>query len=1083
MAPDSPVLDTSQLAATIQAADPSARLVPARYVRRLIRRRYGLSSKQRMPHDFGFDVSREELLECISASDVGGGPLPERILLLPLPDSEEKLSFDEALVIYWRRLFHAAVDRAVEREGGGFDEDPVLFNATVRHEIRAVLQQDMRLLEPDNDRELYREFVALLLELEYFVPGLLDAYFPGFLKLDDVTRLLENRYHTRTLLESTRPTGAVNPLKSLHKPASSTSIELPATDEPPDAATVSEAVEARELGNDVRAALLNRELGYLVEAEEHLRHLVERLRTPLHFEAAATGPWFEALRPLLDEGCRGYWPPASRLLFELQKACLDVERNVYSIDAIEWLVTFGKQPIKRLLDKPREVNVLRRLRTAARLLRRTHLRTSQRDLLDHLLHHAMAEIEARVRRDNRPVLNEVLDEVGLIPSNQAERCARHKIVEELLDVLCARGFLKMSDLRDTIARNRLKLNDLAGPLEFFFGDPVIQANRKLAIRMDGIYRRGEIYMRALQRGSSLAFGTALGRLLVLWLILPFGGAYVILEGLHHFVEAIEGLTRFVVRHVIGGPPSEHAAARGDPWMTSIYAIAAFGLFLIGMIHWPRFRRRVGLCTRIAFWDIPRATLNSAWLHAVYRNPAVRFMLRYLFVPFLVGGSALIGMRFLDFEWEYAITVGCGFALLTGTFFRTRWGQGLEERMDETMARIWKLISVNFLIGILTAVLSFFQKILELIDKGTYAVDEWLRFREGQSALSYVFKVLFGIVWFFVTYVFRFAWNLLIEPQINPIKHFPVVTVSHKLLLPLIPSLSESFNMPISTTTTVVFCIPGIFGFLVWELKENWKLYKANGAKHIKPAVVGSHGERVRGLLRPGLHSGVIPKTFAKLRRAEFEDNHARAIKYHHKLDHAAEAIHWLAEREFAACLMASQRWGGLPIHVEPIRLATNRVRIPLTIQPWAPFTVISIEERGGWLISSIEQTGWLGVLSEKQRSAFQDALLGLYKLAGVHVVREQAAEILGVDAWRIDCRPEGLLVQTSGPGLCVKFDYTDEELIMPTGLIDGRAVQALPKSELVLSDNTLVWDDWVRRWEEDRDGKSPVGMLVRQKLL
>ena len=34
----------------------------------------------------------------------------------------------------------------------------------------------------------------------------------------------------------------------------------------------------------------------------------------------------------------------------------------------------------------------------------------------------------------------------------------------------------------------------------------------------------------------------------------------------------------------------------------------------------------------------------------------------------------------------------------------------------------------------------------------------------------------------MAYVLRFAVNVLLEPQFNPIKHFPVVTVGHKLLL-------------------------------------------------------------------------------------------------------------------------------------------------------------------------------------------------------------------------------------------------------------------------------------------------------------
>ena len=69
----------------------------------------------------------------------------------------------------------------------------------------------------------------------------------------------------------------------------------------------------------------------------------------------------------------------------------------------------------------------------------------------------------------------------------------------------------------------------------------------------------------------------------------------------------------------------------------------------------------------------------------------------------------------------------------------------------------------------------------------YMVDEWLQFRTGETRLKFVSKAILGPIWLLAAYVLRFCINLLIEPQINPIKHFPVVTVSHKLLLPFIPA--------------------------------------------------------------------------------------------------------------------------------------------------------------------------------------------------------------------------------------------------------------------------------------------------------
>src|SRR5262249_44784787 len=149
--------------------------------------------------------------------------------------------------------------------------------------------------------------------------------------------------------------------------------------------------------------------------------------------------------------------------------------------------------------------------------------------------------------------------------------------------------------------------------------------------------------------------------------------------------------------------------------------------------------------------------------------------------------------------------------------------------------------------------------LEAIERLLYSVDEWLRFRSGESKLSLTVKAIVSPLWYAVTYVVRIYVNLLIEPTVNPIKHFPVVTVGPKLMLPFLLVLYEflrsnlSFLGPVVGNGFVVltiFFIPGIFGFMVWELKENWKLYRANRSPILKPALIGSHGETMLRLLRP-----------------------------------------------------------------------------------------------------------------------------------------------------------------------------------------------------------------------------------------
>ena len=109
---------------------------------------------------------------------------------------------------------------------------------------------------------------------------------------------------------------------------------------------------------------------------------------------------------------------------------------------------------------------------------------------------------------------------------------------------------------------------------------------------------------------------------------------------------------------------------------------------------------------------------------------------------------------------------------------------------------------------------------------------------------------------------------------------------------------------------IIWCIPGIFGFLAWELRENWRLYAANRANRLRRVIIGSHGESMLRLLRPGFHSGTIPKRFAKLRRAERkarEKGDWKAARKHLEvLHHVQRDVRRFVEREFAAWFAESR---------------------------------------------------------------------------------------------------------------------------------------------------------------------------------
>src|SRR5262249_36608487 len=135
----------------------------------------------------------------------------------------------------------------------------------------------------------------------------------------------------------------------------------------------------------------------------------------------------------------------------------------------------------------------------------------------------------------------------------------------------------------------------------------------------------------------------------------------------------------------------------------------------------------------------------------------------------------------------ALVSGATF-LLAGALFNSRLGRLAEEALTDWLNRNWLWLSGDVLPGLFRFTMFFFKSATENLERLLYTVDEWLRFRTGDSQLSLVFKLGLGLVWFFLTYFIRVFINLFVEPTVNPIKHFPVVTVAAKLIVPIIPIL-------------------------------------------------------------------------------------------------------------------------------------------------------------------------------------------------------------------------------------------------------------------------------------------------------
>lgn len=1100
-------LDRDSLAAILSDADPAAVLVPPRILRRVIKLACALTGPGlQVPHRKCLVIGRDALLRIVARHELGVPPereLPETLLLLAEMDAARLAALrpDEALRKYWRLLFHARVHAEFARRRA----DGKLTDADVRQRLArigrtdldaaaAVLRQEHLLLPPAGLAEIYEEFAALYLELRHFEPQLLPLYFP-LVRFEAIERVLAEDIDAAALRARTRPEG----VSETAAVAEALGIRTIPTDAeagfaPPDSATFERLLKAagrsRRRGNLVRAALRAERAARVGSVEQQavarrvaaadLDHLMTRLQKALGLLPAEATIWRQTIAALLVPAARGLWTVEGRFLYDLQKICLDDEREVYAVDLVEWAVTWFRRPLRRHLPHQRLVLVLKHLRRAAGRLPSVRLPADLREQFHGLLHAAVRRGEERTRERFRPAVRSALDEVGLTGTRKAECVSRDKLVEELLDRVVERDLLTMSDLRDAVARNRVKLPDLKNPGEFFLGDKLIRANRALARHLDGVYRRGEIYLRWLQRFSSAGFGTRVGRFLTLFVALPFGGAFALVE---MYKE---------VRHLLVGRhahPELDAAGQAERHahhlLQDLAPTAVVGLFLLGMLHVPPFRKAVihGVAlawhgVRALLVDLPAVVLHLPLVRRILQSRP--YLLLYLFVLKPLTFAAPVGLTLFLAGYDPAYALGGGAAVFIGTclLLNSPLGSHVEELLADRLVRAWQLLRRDVLPGLYYLIVTVFRLLTERLERLMYAVDEWLRFRTGDSQLSATVKPVLGLAWFVVAYTVRAVINLFVEPTFNPVKHFPVVTVAAKLLFPFFLVLGPAITAAVTPVLgawlapilagTVLFFMPGFAGFMVWEFKENWRLYAANQPETLRPEMVGSHGETVLRLLRPGFHSGTVPKLYAKLRHGAGK----KARKQEEALHHVAGELTRFVERDLLALLERSPRWGcGLRLRPGELELGTNRIRIELRCRDVTdPPLCIDIDEQAGYLLAGVEKVGWLPRLAGEERRTLADALAGLYHLAGVGLVREEVEALL----------PAGTSYGVTDAGLVVWSALAPgDEVVYPlkpgAAAAPGNGWPALEADRLLFSCRPIRWADWLEVWERKGADKPLAG--------
>ena len=1115
----------SSVERAIREADPFAFPVASRIVRRVIRNEIDLPALiGRVPHRKSFIISAAQAQQVVLNDELGlepGASLPETLLLLARPEEHELEAMSaSALREHYRRLHlharvHAALDERLAR--GELNELTVAerleqIGSSAFDEIRAVLAQEAFLLPPVTTVSVYVEFAAVFLELRYSAPDVLTAYFPSLDDLDRIEELVAQDLDLDAVLEITGarevevPNGPTEASMSPEIAAPPADVETP-LGESLFRRQLKAAAQAGSRGNDVRAAILHTRASRIRDRERatratvlaaaDMRRLTNRLRAALAMDDRKANAWRELLSALLTSSARGFWNPAARLLYDLQKVCLDFERESYVVDLFSWLWSLGKRPLKRPLPAQREVLMSKHLRTAASRLSKLSISAGEREHLAILLREAAVYAERRLRDRLRPVLRETLIEVGFLPQNVPERVSFRKIVEELLDHVVDSGYFAMGDIRDAIARNNLKLDDVADPLELVAGDRLLRADRRLSDSLDGVYQRGAIYLRLLQGISSCAFGTSLGRFLTLYAAIPFGGAFVILSFLEHLVEGVRKLIDWWY-----GADASGVAPLG---MTHPVFVIPLGLALFGLAHSPRFRgavwhmlRATGRALRFLVVEVPVWIAEVTLINRILRSAPVIFFRKRLLTSLIL--TAVFCGLFPAVGWyrfpRAPMAALVFFAL--AALLNSRAGRDIEELAAEQLQLMWHRVRVHVVLAVFDLVMDFFKNVLEGLERILYEIDEWFRFKSDETQTMLWIKAILGVPWSIARFVVAFLVTVLIEPQINPIKHFPVVTVSHKVILPMQPALASQlvplFGAVLANTVAgmTVLLLPGVVGFLVWELRGNWRLYAVNRRRDLRPVIVGSHGETLMRLMKLGIHSGTLPRLFAKLRRAARRADPSRRVRdlmgYYAKLHHVELHVRHFFDREFLGFLAESPAFAGTVFEIGETDVGTNSLRVEIRAPDLGPESLwLAFEEQSGHVIARVWRTGWLRNLNAAQSAMIRGLLVGFYRAGGADLVREQIVACLGPQVRPYDVTEAGLvLLPRAGRRDSIVFDLEQSPRIIPQvpdgSQIDTDAANAasVVSESLVFGRTRTRWTDWVAAWSLEESG-SPFPSLLPEE--
>ncbi|EGV19023.1 hypothetical protein [Thiocapsa marina] len=617
------------------------------------------------------------------------------------------------------------------------------------------------------------------------------------------------------------------------------------------------------------------------------------------------------------------------ILRDLERVLLESRTTYYRLRPFQWAASGGKVRLRQILPFQARLKALRALEVASNRLEQIEWPTREVERFSVPLQRLSQQLSTRLAGQLRPHLRTSLEEAGFTPTNHREQVAAHKMREELLDVIQRRRHLKFTDVRDIVARNILRLPDPTLE-EIRHGDRLAHFDRIAAHALPGVYKPGEFYVKGLQQLGAPLFGTPRGRLILRHLILPTGLAFLGLKT----IDIVAGL-------ILPAGSSVHLAPL---WLVLLLAVLinAFAYTRVGRAIAKTIWRAIAWTVSLLLFDGVRKLLRWAPVARLLSTSLIRGLDRNLVQPLFIGLLIVLpfvglGLLIDGVEIDYGLSLLIP-AFAIGTLARnTPAGRRMLDNAASAAWQILRRLNQTLVIGVVRELLHFFKEVTRRFEQGLHRIEELLSHQLGESRLALVVKSLFAPIWNLTEAVIQFYVTVLVEPQVNPIKHFPLVTIAHKLMLPFLPALTgllvaltEPFLPKLIAypfVTVTILLLPGLAGFLVWELKENRRIYAANHAGSplvgydagrieavhrvnlestpIEPAIIGGHGETMRGMLRRGFHSGTLPKAFDRLRRVLREEIRDE-VPYPHRL---RDAQRRLAEVTRALCVFCDRELG------------------------------------------------------------------------------------------------------------------------------------------------------------------------------